>query len=334
MLNLALLSFWHVHAVDYAAEAEQHPEAKLVAVWDELPERGQREAERRHVRYYARLDELLAQPDLDGVIVTTPTSLHPAVMIAAAQAGKHIFTEKVIAATLAQTKQITEAVAAAGVKLVVSLPRLYTGYTLAIQQLLAGNVLGDLTQVRVRLAHDGALPTAQAPAGGLPAHFFDPQTAIGGALLDLGCHPVYLTRLFLGMPHSVQAIFGYLTHRQLEDNAVVTFAYDSGALGLIETGFVTPGSPFSIEIHGTAGSLFYGGPEAKLRLSERVAGQITWTGQPLSPEPPSAFEQWVTHIQQGTLASENIALATDLSALMEAAYRSAASGQAVALSTI
>src|SRR5690625_6766772 len=46
--------------------------------------------------------------------------------------------------------------------------------------------------------------------------------------------------------------------RGVEDNAVVTVTSTDGAIGVIETGFVTPTSPFSIEIQGTTGSLQYG----------------------------------------------------------------------------
>src|SRR4051794_1686190 len=99
MIRIAVLSFWHVHGRDYARETDDHPETELVAIWDESPARGQAEATQRGVRFYADLDELLAQPDIDGVVVTTPTSMHREVIVAAARAGKHIFSEKVIAAT-------------------------------------------------------------------------------------------------------------------------------------------------------------------------------------------------------------------------------------------
>ena len=106
MIRVAVLSFWHVHGKDYARDAGDHPETELVAIWDEVPERGRAEAAQRGVRFYDDLDELLAQPDIDGVIVTTPTRIHKAVMVAAARAGKHIFTEKVIAATLRDAEDI------------------------------------------------------------------------------------------------------------------------------------------------------------------------------------------------------------------------------------
>ena len=97
--------------------------------------------------------------------------------------------------------------------------------------------------MRCRLAHDGAVGD-----GWLPPQFFDPVEAGGGALVDLGCHPVYLTRLFLGgMPETVSAVYGHVTGRAVEDNAVVTMRHATGAVAIAETGFVTPRSPFSIE---------------------------------------------------------------------------------------
>ena len=70
------------------------------------------------------------------------------------------------------------------------------------------------------------------------------ETAIGGALTDLGCHPVYLTQLFLGpAAGSVAAIYTSTTGRGVEDNAVVTIAYPNGAIGVTEASFVTtPGA--------------------------------------------------------------------------------------------
>src|SRR5258708_4499985 len=180
MIRVAMISFWHVHARDYAGEATVHPDTEIVAVWDELPERGRAEAENLGVRFYTSLDDLLSQPDIDGVIISTPTNMHHDAMIAATQAGKHIFTEKVLTLTLHEGQQIIDAVANAGVKLTVSLPRLNAGYTQAIQDILARGWLGELTLVRTRVSHNGALGQ-----GWLPAHFYNPELCGGGALIDL-----------------------------------------------------------------------------------------------------------------------------------------------------
>ena len=146
-----------------------------------------------------------------------------------------------------------------------------------------------------------------------------------------------LTRLFLGLPESVSATYGYVTGREVEDNAVAVLRYPQGALGVVEAGFVNRFSPFTIEIHGTEGSLFYGTPEARLYLRSAIPSvtnrdwhEIT----PFPPQRPSSFHQWVAHIQEGTTATENIQMALDLTRLMEAANLSASSKQIVNLDTL
>jgi predicted dehydrogenase len=327
VIRVAIVSFWHVHAADYTRQALDDPRTEIVAAWDEDPERGRAGAASLGVPFHDDLTELLRRPDLDGVIVTTPTSEHRAVMIAAAEAGKHIFTEKVLGLTPADCQAILDAVDRNGITLTVSLPRLAHGYTRAIQAALADEQLGEVTLVRTRLSHDGAIGEAW-----LPAQFFDAREAGGGALVDLGCHPMYLTRLFLGeMPDRVTALFGHVTERAVEDNAVAVLGLRSGALGVVEAGFVNRNSPFTIEVHGTEGSLFYGAPGPRLLLRMSRNGTAEEVDVPIPDDAPSPFEQWVSHIEDGTKAVENMALAVDLTTLMDAAMRSARTGETVRL---
>lgn len=339
MIRVAMVSFWHVHAHDYLRQALANPTTEIVAAWDENPKRGRTEATALGVRFYEHLDELLTQPDIDAVIIDAPTSIHRDVMVAAALAGKHIFTEKVVAATLHECHEILTAIEKSGVKLTVSLPRLYHGYTLAIQQIVEQKLLGELTLVRTRLSHSGALPSPDRPNGWLPAHFYNLEQCGGGALIDLGCHPMYLARLFLGLPESVSAYYGYMTGRQVEDNAVAVLQYPQGALGIVEAGFVNRFSPLTIEIHGTEGSLFYGTPESKLLIRSAVLGEEgsrQWNDRTNSipPDKPMAFQQWVKHIQEGTTADENIQMAVELTMLMEAANLSVQKKTAVKLTEL
>ncbi len=323
---MAILGFWHVHAADYAAEAQTNPQTEIVAAWDEDAVRGESRARELGAQFHSDLAELLARPDVDGVIVTTKTSAHPEVIVSAAEAGKHIYTEKVLALAPADAQRIIEVVERSGVKLTVSLPRLTHGYTLAIRELLASGELGEVTQARCRLAHDGAIGRKW-----LPGHFFDPDEAGGGALVDLGCHPLYLTRLFLGgMPESVSAEYGHVTGHTVDDNAAAILRHRTGALGIAETGFVNPSSPFAIEVHGTNGSLLYGTPEPRLlmRSGSRDGGD-PWTELPIPDSGPTPFESWVLNILEDTVATENVSLALDLTILVDAANRSALTGTAI-----
>ncbi|WP_028562961.1 Gfo/Idh/MocA family protein [Paenibacillus pinihumi] len=327
-LRIGKISYWHVHAWDYTKQAQAHPGAEIVAVWDEDAKRGQEAADKQNVPFYASLDDMLAS-DIDAVIVDAPTRMHHEVMVKAARAGKHIFTEKVIAATTKEAEDIIAEAKSNNVKLTVSLPRLNDGYTLAIREVLDQQLLGKITQVRARLSHNGAT------ANWLPEHFYSLEDCLGGALIDLGCHPMYLTRLFLGeSPDSLSAQFGYVTGKQVEDNAVALLSTPSGAVGIVEAGFVNSYSPFTVEIHGTDGTLLYGIPDSKLllrtnRKGEEYAG--SWHELPIPANRESAFEQWIGHIEKDTTADENIFLALELTKLMEAANNSAAEKRTISL---
>ncbi|WP_027093892.1 Gfo/Idh/MocA family protein [Cohnella thermotolerans] len=327
MIRIGMISYWHVHAEDYTRQVLNNPDTEIAAIWDEEPERGREKAAKYGVPFVDSLDELLSRSDIDAVVVDAPTDTHRDVMVKAARAGKHIFTEKVLAPTLKEANEITSEVRRAGVKLAVSLPRLYDSYTQAILKVIEEGTLGKLTLVRVRLSHNGAT------AGWLPSHFYSLKQCGGGALIDLGCHPVYLVRLFLGLPEDVSARFGYVTGREVEDNAAAVFAYPNGALGIAEAGFVNSHSPFSIELHGTDGTLLYGFPKEQILVRSQRLGD-DWQEVPIGDRLPYAFDQWVEHIKNGTEASDNVELAVDLTKLMEAANRSVAESRPVRIAEL
>ncbi len=141
---------------------------------------------------------------------------------------------------------------------------------------------------------------------------------------------------------------------------MLTLRYGGGTIGVVETGYVTMASPFTIEVHGTQGSLLYSepgigqrvtrpserpqpspesdghaGPDGRLRIWSATGTAGQWQVHDVTSDSrPTAFKQWVAHIQQGTRATENIALGTDLSAVIEAAYRSGTTGQVVPTSAL
>ena len=322
-LSVAVLSFWHVHAAEYAHSIQQHPDTTLAAVWDNDEERGRAGAADLGVDYTGDLDALLARNDIDAVAITSSTDLHHEIMLKAIAAGKHIFTEKMLAPTVAESEEIVAAAAEQGVKLVVSLPRLYEGMTLTASKLMAEGKLGELTYTRMRMAHDGWV------AGWLPERFADPKTAIGGTLTDLGCHPAYLTQLFLGAaPASISANYGYLTGRAVEDNAVVTASYPNGAIGVFEASNVTTPGAATLELRGTEGSLLSGFGNSKL-IAKGTHFSDSWIEIDLLPDGTTAFAQWVDHIRNNTTAEANLRAAVDLTHIIVAANDSAAQGKSV-----
>jgi predicted dehydrogenase len=327
-LKIAVLGFWHVHAKDYARQAQQHPGTELVAVWDDDLALGQAGADEFGVPFTDDLEALLGRDGVDGVdgvIITTATSAHREIMVRAANAGKHIFTEKLLAPTVTEAAEIIAAADDNGVKLVVSLPRLAHGYTQAIRDVIGSGDLGQLTYGRIRLSHDGAVSRGGAD-GWLPHRFFDQKTAIGGAFTDLGCHPVYLLQLFLGAdPETVNATYRSVAGLGLEDNAVVTVGYRDQKIGVVEAGFASR-NPFTIEIFGTDGSLTYTETGNVLRVSGPAFGGDDLQ-LPVPDHGEGPFAQWVDHINQDTRADDNLARAVELTRMVVAANQAAEQGR-------
>jgi len=316
MLKVAMLSRWHVHAGGYANQLKSRPDVELTAVWDEEPDKGKAFAEKLGIDFEPDLDVLLARDDVDAVCINAPTNIHRDVIIKAAKAGKHIFTEKVLAPTVSECEEIRKAIAESGVKFCISFPHRTFPCNLMAKKAVEDGLLGDITYVRVRNAHDGA------SAGWLPPHFYDAVQCCGGAMMDLGAHPMYLIGWLLGKPSEISSAFTYITGHAVEDNAVSVMKYSSGAVAVSETGFVSGNSPFVMEIYGTGGALMIKGSEVRL-ISPKNAGEVS--GWVIPNRMPKALPDPITQFVEGVLYDKEIIFGMDdailLTEIMEAAYK-------------
>lgn len=293
-MNVALLSKWHVHADDYARQAKNNENITIKVVWDEIAERGNKWAKELGVPFEKDLIKVLEDPEIDAVIVDTPTNLHKEIITLAAKHKKHIFTEKVLAFTVRDCEEIFTVIKENEVKLMVSLPRLTENYYLYAQDVLDKGLLGKLTSIRCRCAHNGAVPFEGNPNGWLPNHFFNKEECGGGALIDLGAHPIYLTNRLAGSAKAVTARLQKTLGYDVDDNAVVIIEYESGVLGTLETGFLSNGSPFQLELYGTEGTLLI--EDQNIRLKSKQLGE-GWNVPEQLPEALSMpLNQWVSDI--------------------------------------
>ena len=314
-LRIAVLSRWHVHADVYAKAVNDHPDASVCAVWDEQPERGRLWAGELGVEFVEDYAALLTRDDIDGVVVTSPTNRHRELIVGAARAGKHVFTEKVLATRLADAHVIAMAVRASSVRFTISFPRRTIAPLLHAKALIDAGALGDVTLLRIRIAHDGAL------RNWLPAHFFDPDACGGGAMIDLGAHGMYLSRWLLGTPRRCTSIFNSMTGRAVEDNAVSIVEFENGAVAINETSFVSWGGAYSVEIDGTRGGFQMSSPK---NVRTRMADDKAWGAADLPQDAPLPISQWIASIR-GTGPAEfgmGITQAVELSQMMHAAYLS------------
>lgn len=318
-----MLSKWHVHAEDYAKQASNNENVTIKVVWDEDEERGRKWAEKLGVPFEAKLENVLSNSDIDAVIVDTPTNLHKEVIMLAAKYKKHIFTEKVLAFTVQDCEEILAAVKEHNVKLMVSLPRLTENYYLYAQEVIDKGLLGKLSTIRCRLAHNGAVPFEGHPNGWLPKHFFNKEECGGGALIDLGAHPIYLTNRLAGPVTAVTARLQQTLGYDVDDNSVALVEYTSGALGVIESGFLSSGSPFQLELYGSEGTLLI--EDNQIRIKSKQLGDGWKTPDELPEALPMPLAQWVDEIISGKESSISIEDIKGLTLINQAALLS--SGQ-------
>ncbi len=314
-LRVAMLSRWHVHADEYAKAVNDHPDARVAAVWDENPERGREWAGQLGVEFIADYPALVARHDIDGVVVTSPTDRHRELIVGAAKAGKHVFTEKVLATRIEDAYAIAAAVRDSSIRFTISFPRRTIAPLVHARAMLDSGALGDVTLLRIRISHDGAL------RNWLPEHFFDPVACGGGAMIDLGAHGMYLSRWLLGKPRRCTSIFNSVTGRVVEDNAVSVIEFENDAVAINETSFVSWGGAYSVEIDGSRGGFQMSSPR---NVRTRSGDDKAWRPAELPPDEAMPIPRWIASVNGGGPAHFGMGIdeAVELSEMMHAAYRS------------
>lgn len=249
MLKIAMISKWHVHAETYGQKINESGKAIVSDVWHPNKEEGKKWADSLNANYYDNLDEMLAKTEATAVVCDAETTKHCNVLIKAARAGKNIFTEKALAPTVKECELIKKEIIANNCLFCISYPYKSSPVIKFAKEQILNGAFGDVTFVRVRNAHDGV------SGKWLPNYWFEEKDAAGGAMMDLGCHPVYILADFLGKPKRVKGLFNSPFGTKVDENAVMSVEFENGAIGVAETAFVSYECPFLLEVHGTKGRL-------------------------------------------------------------------------------
>ncbi|MBM3908737.1 MAG: Gfo/Idh/MocA family oxidoreductase [Gemmatimonadetes bacterium] len=228
----------------------------LSAVCDIVEERAREAGEQWGVPWFTSYDEMLRQSECDVVIVATPSGLHPAQGVKAAQAGKHVVCEKPMAITLSSADALVQACDDAGVKLfVVKQNRLNPAIQLlrrAVDRGRFGRIY--MANATVRWARPQEYYD-QAPWRG--TWEFD-----GGAFMNQASHYVDLVQWLIGPVESVMARTATLARRiEAEDSGAAILRFRNGAIGVLEVTMLTfpRNLEGSITIIGEKGTVKIGG---------------------------------------------------------------------------
>jgi len=234
--------------------AQRVPNAHLVAVADLQPERAVQFAGQYGIpKSYPNHHDLVADKDIDAVVVVTPTSTHKEVVIDAARAGKSVFCEKPISLSLEDAGGILHVLDATGVFFQAGFQRRFDAAYLAAKQKIDQGVIGT-PMVLTSTSRDPFRP---------PLEFCDPK-ASGGLIADMGIHDFDVARMYMGDVKTVHAIGGALAYPEMKtigdiDNAIVNMVFENETLGAVHLSrHAVFGYDIRAEIWGTKGSIQIG----------------------------------------------------------------------------
>ncbi len=315
-MKIAIIGAWHVHTAEYTKASLDNPLAEVVGVWDKDADAAKACAEKFSIPAIASYEEILENKDIDSVVICTQTSDHPEIIKKAAEAGKHIFTEKVLAFTEKEAREMAAVIDEKAGKFTICYPHMTFPHVRAVKACVESGKLGRVTYARVRNVHGGSV------LGWLPDTFYDKATCGGGAMMDLGAHPMYTLAAILGEPVSITSTFTKITDKPVEDNAVSLIEFENGAIGVSETGFVSVGNPYTLEVSGTEGAIVARGEDVMFMGSDNE-----WVKVELPEAMERPIHHWIDAVVNGKEAPFTTNEAIMLSRLMEGAYISYETGK-------
>jgi len=314
------------------------PGTRVVANQSRSAERAGEFGKRHDIpRQYSDAAELCRDEEVEIVVVGLPNHLHLEAIRAAAEAGKAIVCTKPLARSADEAAEILRIVRAAGVMHGYAETEVFSPNVMEARRMIEQGAIGDVISVRAREAHSG--PHAD--------HFWDAETAGGGALLDMGCHTIEAARYLFGKDVAMTEAFAWgatLSHGDRttgEDNAVALIKFANGGISITEASWSAKGGmELRNEIVGSGGRLVTDSTATPVHgfitnpagyLMEKADADTGW----VYPIPDEArvygyteeMRHFVECFRNGTEPRETFADGYIVNCALDACYRSMKSGR-------
>ena len=209
-------------------------------------------AEKYNCRAAANLEDVLADPQVEGVINTTPNHAHLETTRAAALAGKHVFLDKPIANVIGEAKAITQVCRDAGITLAVGYQRRRESHFRWIRERIDASDVGKLVQAEANISRDreGKFEMGhwRYTAEGMP----------GGVMLQIGLHYVDVLMMLLGPVKTVSGMASQLVlPGDNPDVGTLLMTHENGAVSSLSTSYASASEYYLMNIYGKRMSFYY-----------------------------------------------------------------------------
>ncbi len=223
-IRVALLGTGAIAQIVHLPTLSQMSAVDVIGVCDPEQQKARSIAQRFGIpRVYEDDDQVFRDPEVQGVIICSPTYLHEEQTVAALEAGKHVLVEKPLALTPAGAERVVRAAEDADRSVMIAFNNRYRSDIRALRGFTSGGELGDVFLVKGGLLNRKVRVVR-------PTWRHRKATAGGGALMDLGVQTVDLCLWLLGYPKATRVVCH--THSteglEVEDAAALLVELETG----------------------------------------------------------------------------------------------------------
>lgn len=334
IIGLGMIAEFHIQAI------QALPNAELASVCSCSEAKVASAAKKYSCKGTTDFRELLGEPEIDIVCVTTSSGSHAKIGEQVLLAGKHLLIEKPMSMTAAEADRLTRLAQERKLQLGVVSQRRFEPQHQAVQRAVASGAIGKLLIAELRC------PFYRSQEYYDSAEWRGTLAEDGGALMNQGIHSIDLLLWLAGPVRSVMGMRATQVHRmEAEDLGLALVKFKSGAFGTVmSTTNVQPGYPPSLRLYGEKGSIHLEGTSITAwdvpdtpRPVEASAGTSSGAGVSDPSHIPSEYhqlqlEQFLTALDEGgelAVSGEDGHRAIEL---IEAICLSSAEGREIQLS--
>lgn len=337
-MRLAILGSGFISRFYADSLVAQRRKDVIVSVYSRTEDNAKKFAADYNVPHYTTsIKECVEHTDVDAVIIGLSNDMHLEAVLASAAAGKHVLCTKPLGRTASEALQMLQAVEKANVVGGYLEDLCYTPKFLKSLAAVKNGSIGEVTWTKSRETHPG--PHSD--------WFWDKEKSGGGAMIDLGCHCVEISRNFIGKDIKPMEVMCWADTRvhpiDAEDNAIGLVRYENGAIGQFEVSWTFRGGmDLRDEVMGTEGTIWannflrtgfemFTTGKGGSYVAEKAETNAGW----LFPVGDEVHELGYSHmftdmfdaIDKKTEPAETFYDGYIVNAILDAAYKSAASKQ-------
>jgi predicted dehydrogenase len=255
--RLAVVGLDHDHVWSLLKDIAEEPDAELVAIAEADPALVSRAQKRvpSSVKFYTDYVAMLDEAKPDAVIATTSNDRHLEILRQCAKRHIHYSTEKPMAISAKDAKEMERLAREANIKLMVNYWNAWVAPSHAIFHRVKAGDVGPVERIVVQYGHQGPKEIGVSPQ--FANWLYDPVKNGGGAIMDFGCYGAELSVWLKGRPTRVYATTRKMKvdqNNKVDDDATIVLDYPD-ATAVIEASWDWPYNKDSVEVFGPKGSL-------------------------------------------------------------------------------